>query len=384
MEAKKRMRGFTLVELLVVIAIIGVLVALLLPAVQAAREAARRNSCLNNIKQISLGLQNFADARKAFPAVSTTPIDPTVSIPQIGDVSDLSPTSPTDRRPVDPTGDGYSWLFQLLPQCEGGVLYDRAKNATLVAPGSLTLKRFAQNIQVNPPPATEDQNLQNQIFESFVCPSYPGSERSNAMGTDTAIGNYVALPSTHYNGGGNAVRGQNGWLYDSTGSKQGNGAIVFLGPNTSNNSTATRYGNTFATIRDGSSNTIMFGESREDKQTAWVSGLASYTVAVWPENQQVDLVQANNISQLVLGGNSRLGLNVGGRDNNGNIVNFQASYLHSSGARQWGPSSAHPGVVQFGFGDGHGTSVADDVDATVFLNTVTAKGGEVNTVNNQP
>lgn len=101
MDNKQRKSAFTLVELLVVIAIIGVLIALLLPAVQAAREAARRCSCLNNLKQIGIATQMYADAKGHLPRASIN----------------ISFFDPTDN-------DESSALLRILPFIEKAQLYN--------------------------------------------------------------------------------------------------------------------------------------------------------------------------------------------------------------------------------------------------------------------
>jgi prepilin-type N-terminal cleavage/methylation domain-containing protein/prepilin-type processing-associated H-X9-DG protein len=125
--------GFTLVELLVVIAIIGTLVGLLLPAVQAAREASRLSQCGNNMKQLALGLQNYHDANNVLPP------------------------SETDAR-VDSQGrEGWSWIFLLLPFVEQAELYNscnvwsmtasnKAPNKLDAATGALARSQIPQLI----------------------------------------------------------------------------------------------------------------------------------------------------------------------------------------------------------------------------------------------
>jgi prepilin-type N-terminal cleavage/methylation domain-containing protein len=102
--------GFTLVELLVVIAIIGVLVALLLPAIQAAREAARRSECQNKLKQMGLAAQNFVSARNVFPTG--------------GDgAGPVLENYLKNGKPNGPNQQGLGWGFQLLPYLEQNAVY---------------------------------------------------------------------------------------------------------------------------------------------------------------------------------------------------------------------------------------------------------------------
>ena len=114
-----RSRGFTLVELLVVIAIIGILVALLLPAIQAAREAARRSQCVNRMKQISLAALNYESAKKALPPAST-PNNTTTQLAFMG------PCPGTATTPVPTNGLAHhSFFTYILPYVEQQSLYDQ-------------------------------------------------------------------------------------------------------------------------------------------------------------------------------------------------------------------------------------------------------------------
>jgi prepilin-type N-terminal cleavage/methylation domain-containing protein len=130
-------RGFTLVELLVVIAIIGVLVALLLPAVQAAREAARRMKCANNLKQIGLALQNYHGSNNEFP---------------IG--VRAGPYLASNRSQVRT---GTNWKTFILPFLEQGVLYEQLN----LEQAMFTSDWFGNEV------------LENKIVPAYNCPSSP-------------------------------------------------------------------------------------------------------------------------------------------------------------------------------------------------------------------
>jgi prepilin-type N-terminal cleavage/methylation domain-containing protein/prepilin-type processing-associated H-X9-DG protein len=205
-------RGFTLIELLVVIAIIAVLIALLLPAVQSAREAARRAQCVNNLKQLGLGVANYESAQGGYPA------------------SYGASASPTDQ-----WGTWGAWSPQalLLPFVEQAPLYNSI-NFNCVSHGDQGHTDVMQRSAIT------------TRIASYICPSAP-------------------LPSGTYYGKsrpGNSYFASVGsslhWV-GSSGASSPNGIFMFGGEFGPKNSVPAR---TIADIQDGTSNTIAFGEWR--------------------------------------------------------------------------------------------------------------------------
>ncbi len=206
-DCSKARKGFTLVELLVVIAIIGILIALLLPAVQAAREAARRSQCTNNLKQLALACHNYHDTFKVFPP--------------LGAGTDVSDTSAGDWNTCwTNNGRRLSMFVHMLPFYEQATVYDLIQAGGTY--GSNVVPRGGANpMQTGYTPYTTK-------IAALHCPS-------EANSTD-AGGNYVgSVGDQCYNNHGDSTpRGIFGYLSE-------------IGMNS---------------IKDGTSNTIMFSEVR--------------------------------------------------------------------------------------------------------------------------
>lgn len=210
--------GFTLIELLVVISIIGILIGLLLPAVQMAREAARRTACVNNLKQMGLALTNYHESRNAFPMGYAT-----ANVPFVNGESDTAP--------------GWAWSSMILAELEQRPLFD------------------ATNFQL-PAEAAENATTTQTILGVYLCSSdSPPSEAFELVDSKSvAIARQAPTSYAACTGGDetDCVFGFDG---------RGTGKGVFY-----RNSRVR-----FADLTDGSSQTILIGER------AW-----SNAQGVWP------------------------------------------------------------------------------------------------------
>ncbi|MDP1560565.1 MAG: DUF1559 domain-containing protein [Pirellulaceae bacterium] len=223
---QRRMRmGFTLVELLVVIAIIGVLMGLLLPAVQMAREAARRSQCMNNMRQCGLAMMNYESARKAFP----------------------------ESRPRDRAGNRMSWAILVLDYVEQGNL------------ANLYDKTIRWNVGNNAIAG------QNQV-PVFVCPSAgSGPTRRPAAGTSSDVDGRIMGPNDYIV----MHRLRNRFFY-------ANGLTNPLGTADHDGILVPNSKTPIARILDGTTNTILFMEDAA-RPNWYVLGRDQGTILPRPE-----------------------------------------------------------------------------------------------------
>lgn len=249
MHHSKRRGGFTLVELLVVIAIIGVLVGLLLPAVQAAREAARRMSCSNNLKQVGLAAHNYHDAFKNFPKAR-------------GGTSLVHGSNDPQSREPAPQGGPFggnninnlSALVGLLPFAEQQGLWEQISNPFAVTdpPGTnLFFSAMGPNPDIN---LTQQGTFRYDPWmtdlPTFRCPSDPGR----------------GLPAQGRTNYGVCIGDALG--FQNTGGVSQNGTPdTTAAPRAKSSCRGMFYPRTFTKFRDildGTSNTIMLGEFNTD------------------------------------------------------------------------------------------------------------------------
>ncbi len=359
--------AFTLVELLVVIAVIGVLVGLLLPAVQAAREAARRMQCANNLKQLALAVHNYESAHGAFPLTTTGP-----------------------SRAAPPLGSGfYSWMAMLLPQIEQAPLYNSIQfNQPMVddknfrGSGDYTRLKISAN-HVNAAAAATR-------IASLLCPS-DFADSTASMGTaQPAPGSYA--------GNIGWIRGTSGIDGSSPALRQSNGSLPLINPLSPNPWQVADLG--FQSVTDGTAFTALLGErlinnaegaqgpfgttmegqlkpsvmsycggggSSNRSLPSWVS----YCDGVSVPDPTYSLPHGRswisgwtlvaNLYMHVMPINTRNCHVYGGEDDGTNIVTA---------------SSNHTGGAQIAFVDGHVTFVSDNIDPVVWWSIGSRNGGE--------
>lgn len=307
--AKIYQRGFTLIELLVVIAIIAILVALLLPAVQQAREAARRSSCKNNLKQIGLALHNYHDVHSVFPYSTAN-------------------SSSNGGTPAGTNVLNHSGHVQLLPYIEQAALYDQYNHSWAYGTrneltGGIVAGGTDPNINTN-------LNLSRTLISVYLCPSDNGPQT------------YGSANATYGCGVTGSVRTSYGFSVT-----QGNGGTMWTAL--------------------GITTRAMFGVNSRSKMRDLVDG-TSNTVAMVETTLDVDdgETQSWGCSSHVGQG---INLTASRGINNFRCCAWRtppdAQYQYGRNG-EWGePGSLHQGGIQVVMGDGAVRFISENIDATL-------------------
>jgi prepilin-type N-terminal cleavage/methylation domain-containing protein len=340
MSLRNRLRrGFTLVELLVVIAIIGTLVGLLLPAVQSAREAARRSACSNNMKQLGLTLLNFESTRKRLPAAS----DRTTAGNAVAAGS-------------------YSWVAFVLPFLEETNLYNTISGST---------SRFST-------PFSAVAGIEPQVRTSLnqlVCPSFAEDKAAavvaGGLATSTCgVNNYKAISGVGYAGT------TPNFFPDSGVGGSGGGAITVQYWEPQRTGVPGPYaGVTLAQVADGTSKTFALAESRERTAAAWIDGARNWVTAATGATGTAHFFNTGSLRWVATAGGSAAPTNSALLQNRptGQLwTGYGATVAGAAGT--YGPSSFHQGnIVMHVYVDGHVGQVTNEIDAQLYY-ALTTRG----------
>jgi len=344
----QKIRGFTLVELLVVIAIIGILVALLLPAIQAARAAAARSSCSNNLKQFGIALHNFNDTHGKLPPALIHPGWHATAIPTQRRYN--GPDWDYERNDTEYLIYNHSGFISLLPFMEQKNLYDQYNFRIVGAIRNNTAATLAPNPSPNPNFVVAEQLLKVHACPSDQVPPKFTSASSGYEKTDARRSNYF------FNIGNNIDQTEPWDLQTAA-------RMAVRGP-FGINSTCT-----LAAIRDGTAQTIAIGESKQkhgNPQYGPFWGVGSHTAVTGR-----GAITTNVFATTAQCWKPNYSYYWDPACDPGPPTQANKPLQYA-----WGFGSWHPQVTQFVMCDGAVKGLNDNIDVAVWTTYTTMEGGE--------